>query len=189
MSAFEFVFSLFGLLLGFSLVEVLSGFVRTLKARNPLDRNKSPDVKIGLLTPMLGIFVMLHLTGFWMEAWDLRDLIPAHHASLFVGLAIAGVYYFAASMIFPEQPEDWPNLDDYYFAHKRPILGGVLFCDLMTSLSSRYLEGRFAPQDTGVALAVAIAIVLFAVLARGRKTNIAILGVLLFIMLGSAFEP
>lgn len=32
MSDFEFVFSLFGLMLGFSLAEVLGGFIRTIKA-------------------------------------------------------------------------------------------------------------------------------------------------------------
>jgi hypothetical protein len=41
MSAFEFVFSLFGLLLGFSLVEVLSGLVRTFKLRRAPGRTRS----------------------------------------------------------------------------------------------------------------------------------------------------
>ena len=50
MSAFEFVFSLFGLLLGFSLVEVLSGLVRTLKLRRPL----GPEAKPVVAGPPLG---------------------------------------------------------------------------------------------------------------------------------------
>ena len=33
--AFNFVFSLYGLVLGFTLIEVLSGLVRTIKARHP----------------------------------------------------------------------------------------------------------------------------------------------------------
>lgn len=42
-SAFEFVFSLLGLLLGFSLIEVLGGLSKALKARK--------SVRIGWLTP------------------------------------------------------------------------------------------------------------------------------------------
>ena len=49
MDRFEFVFSLIGLLLGLSLVEVLSGLVKARKVRS--------TIRIGWLTPMLGILV------------------------------------------------------------------------------------------------------------------------------------
>ena len=57
MDAFNFAFSLFGLLLGFSLAEVLSGFARALK--------RGSARKLGWLTTLLAIFVMLDLTSFW----------------------------------------------------------------------------------------------------------------------------
>lgn len=78
MSNFEFVFSLFGLLLGFSLVEVLGGLGRTLKAARP---SRTPGgaatrIAVGSLTPMLGLVVMLDLVSFWKLAWNMRDVIP-----------------------------------------------------------------------------------------------------------------
>lgn len=126
MSAFEFVFSLFGLLLGFSLVEVLSGLVRTLKLRG--------KVRIGWLTPLLGLFVMVDLTSFWSIAWQSRDAIPANFAMLLYGLTISGIYYFSASMVFPEKPEEWPDFDDWAERHKHQVMAGILVCNLTTTI-------------------------------------------------------
>lgn len=133
MSAFEFVFSLFGLLLGFSLVEVLSGLVRTLKLRKPLRPDSAQAVRIGWLTPLLGLFVLVDLTSFWNIAWQLRDRIPADFASLLFGLAICGLYYFSASMVFPDKPEDWPDFDEWAARHKRQVMGGILACNLIAT--------------------------------------------------------
>jgi hypothetical protein len=124
-NAFEFVFSLFGLLLGFSLVEVLSGLVRSVKLRK--------RVRIGWLTPLLGLFVMVDLTSFWSIAWQSREQIPASFAMMLTGLAITGVYYFSPSMVFPEKPEEWPDFDAWAALHKRQVMGGILLCNLIAT--------------------------------------------------------
>src|SRR5688500_12719131 len=115
MNPFEFVFSLFGLMLGLSLVEVVSGFVRTIKARK--------RIRLGRLTPLLALFVMLDLTSFWDNAWEIRDVVPAHVGILFGGLFYTSAYYFAASLVFPDREDEWPDLDIYFFEHKKQVLG------------------------------------------------------------------
>jgi hypothetical protein len=125
MSAFEFVFSLFGLLLGFSLVEVLSGLVRTVKLRG--------TIRVGWLTPLLGLFVMVDLTSFWSIAWQSREAIPATFLMMLIGLAITGIYYFSASMVFPDKPEEWPDFDEWAARHKRQVMGGILLCNLIAT--------------------------------------------------------
>lgn len=123
MSAFEFVFSLFGLLLGLSLAEVLGGLVRVVQARR--------SVRIGWLTPMLGLIVMLDLTTFWSIAWVFRDKIPPALLTLVIGLLVSGIYYFAASMVVPKAVEPGIDLDDYYLAHRREVLGAVIAANLV----------------------------------------------------------
>src|ERR1700750_2788563 len=86
--AFDFVFSLFGLLLGLSLAEVLGGLARTLKQRKA--------VRIGWLTPLLGLLWMGDLASSWALAWSLRDSIPANFLTLVIGLFVTGLYYLAA---------------------------------------------------------------------------------------------
>ena len=41
-------------------------------------------------------------------------------------LAIVGVYHLAASLIFPDEPEQWPDFDDWYDRQKRMVIGGLL---------------------------------------------------------------
>ena len=125
MSPFEFTFSLFGLLLGFSLIEVLGGLVKTLKLRGA--------VRIGWITPLLGLFVMVDLTSFWSIAWHSREAIPANFAVMLLGLAITGIYYFAASMVFPDKPDEWPDFDEWAMKHKRQVMGGVFLANLLAT--------------------------------------------------------
>ena len=100
MSAFDLVFAAFGLLLGLAIAEVLGGFARVLK----LKRSAKP-VRVGWLTPLLGLFVMLDLTSFWGTAFSMRDQMDASYLTLVVVLAIVGAYHLIASVIFPDEPE------------------------------------------------------------------------------------
>jgi hypothetical protein len=140
---FEFVFSLFGLLLGLSLAEVLGGAVRTLKARR--------RVRVGWLTPLLGLFVMLNLVSFWMGAWNAQALIPVAYPALLIGLAITGVYYMGASLVFPGDADEWPDFDVYYFEHRRQVLGGIWLCNILVFGLSWWMR---AMAPTALALVV-----------------------------------
>ncbi|WP_294124310.1 hypothetical protein [Sphingomonas sp.] len=123
MSAFDLDFSLYSLLLGLALVQVLSGLVQTVQ---------SPDrVKMGWLTPLLGLFVILDLTSFWTIAWSVRDAAPPGFLALLYGLAVMGLYYFAASLVFPTRPEDYANLDQHFFRYRRIVIGAVIGCNLL----------------------------------------------------------
>ena len=117
MSAFDLVFALFGLLLGLALCEVLAGFARVLK----LKRGARP-VRIGWLTPLLGLFVMQDLTSFWGIAFMARDQMDASNLTLVTVLAITGGYYLVASLIFPDDPAYWPDFDLWYDRQNRMVV-------------------------------------------------------------------
>jgi len=176
MSDFEFVFSLFGLMLGFSLAEVLGGLIRTLKARR--------QVRLGWLTPMLAIFVMLDLTSFWANAWSHRDSIPATYGFLILGLIATGLYYFSASLLFPERPEECADLDDHFYRRRRQVLAGVAICNLM--VIGAMLAVRSAEVTNSVALithSVYFSMIALVALPRGRWINIAALAILILLYL------
>ncbi len=103
MTIFEFVFSLYSLLFGLALAQVFQGFGNTLQERHKL--------KIGWLTPLLGLFVILDLISFWEIAWQLRDMFerPALIV-LILGVFLAGIYYLAARLVFPRDFVEWPTL-------------------------------------------------------------------------------
>ncbi|WP_404337246.1 hypothetical protein AB2M62_01680 [Sphingomonas sp. MMS12-HWE2-04] len=122
MSGFEFIFSLFGLILGLALAEGLGGLSRALKA--------SQQVRIGWATALLGLFVSCDVVTFWMYGWALRDLLPLTWPVLFGGFVVTAIYYVSASLIFPDDSEQWSDLDAHFDRHHRKVMAGVFLCNV-----------------------------------------------------------
>ncbi len=118
MSEFEFTMSLFGLILGLALAEGLGGLARALKA--------SHRVRIGWPTALLGLFVSCDVVTFWMYGWAMRDLLPLSWPVLFGGFLITAVYFIAASLVFPDDPEAWEDLNAHFDKQYRKVIGGIL---------------------------------------------------------------
>jgi hypothetical protein len=168
MTNFEFVFSLFGLLLGLGLAEVLGGFGTAIQHRR--------KVRIGWLTPLLGCLVALDLTSFWMVAWNVRELVPAHYLSLLGGLVIIGLYYFVARISFPDDPDDWPDYDAYYFEHRRLVVGGILIVNLL-AIAALTLLGNWPLHSliSRLSLAVFIPALVAVMFVKDKRINVVLL--------------
>ena len=111
MSAFEFFFSFYGLILGLSVAELLGGFARTL--------NRNPRPRFGLLTPLLVVFAALDVTTFWFQAWIIFRPAPFNLALLMLGLVIAGLFYISATLVFPRDEDQVEDLDAHFWRNKR----------------------------------------------------------------------
>jgi hypothetical protein len=122
MSAFEFIFSLFGLMLGLALAEGLGGLARALKA--------SHKVQIGWPTALLGLFVTCDVVTFWMYGWAVREMVTVTWPLMFGGFVVTAVLFVAASLIFPNEPEEWADLDGHFEKHRRKVLGALLFSNV-----------------------------------------------------------
>lgn len=145
MSQFEFIFTLYSLLLGLSLVELLSGLGRTVKARLHVDETLADAFKIGWLTPLLGLFVMLDLLSFWSAAWTVRDMIEVNGATLMAIMLFASSYYMAAHLVFPDDIPTDGDLDPHYFRVRR-IVVGVLLVLLVVQLGFYLTQPALAPR-------------------------------------------
>ena len=122
MTDFEFIFVLYALVLGLSLVELLAGFGRTLE--NEFETDAEGRVfQIGWLTPLLGLFVLLDLLSFWMFAWAVQNRIEVNPASLLAVMVFAASYYLAARLVFPTKPDLFDDLDTHYFRVRRTVMG------------------------------------------------------------------
>jgi hypothetical protein len=189
MSPFELVFAVFGLLLGLALAEVLGGFSRAFKLRR-----SAKAVRIGWLTPLLGLFVILDLTSFWEVAYGARDQLSANYPTLVAVLAIVGIYYLAATQIFPDDPGEWPDFDAYYDRNNRVVLGGMLAANLGSGFGQMVLE-MLTPgpaietfegnADTVMAcgeLAI-FALLITLMIVKSRRINVALLVTLIVLLL------
>ena len=178
MSPFEFFFSFYGLLLGFSVAELVGGFARLLHQRR--------GIRFGYLTPMLAIFVAVDIATFWNQAWLIFRFAPFSFALLVLGLVIASVFYVAAALVFPRDLRAGESLDEHFWAHRRLVLLGVLAANWMAGgllITLTLLTGEFSRLELGAAfwggLALFSAGTLIAAFAPGRR----IVGATLVILL------
>lgn len=122
MSAFEFFFNFYGLLLGLSVAELVGGLARVLHERH--------RVRFGWLTPLLAVFVAIDLATFWNQAWVFFRGAPFNPVLLLVGLVVAATFYIAASVTFPrvsaEGVKTRIDLDEHFWAHRQLVFGCVL---------------------------------------------------------------
>jgi hypothetical protein len=121
MSEFEFLFSVFGLLIGLTFIEIAIKFADAIDARS-----RRP---IGVLTPLLAVFVLVDVAGYWLFSWSIRDLLHVRWRTVFIGLTVAITYYLSASMIFPRSEGEWKTLDEHYWARKRLVIGGIVLVE------------------------------------------------------------
>lgn len=130
MSAFEFFFSFYGLLLGLSVAELVGGFARVL--------HEKERVRFGWLTPMLAAFVALDVATFWNQAWVIFRGAPFNHALLIAGLIIAATFYVAASVTFPrvsaEGVDERIDLTDHFWRYRRLVFGCIMAANLIVGI-------------------------------------------------------
>lgn len=177
MSPFEFIFALFGLLLGLSIVEVLGGLARSIEAR----LRPGAALRIGWLTPLLGVFVLLDLLSFWQAAWVTRDVIAVSGHSLMAVTVFASAYYLAAHLVFPREPAEHDELDSHYFRVRGIVLAvmlALLACQLIYYSNVPQLAAALkSPLSLGLT-AVLAALMVAAMFVRGRRASTIVMALL-----------
>jgi hypothetical protein len=177
MSAFEFFFSFYGLLLGFSVAELVGGFARVLHERRA--------VRFGALTPLLALFVAIDIATFWNQAWVIFRNAPYNYALLILGLVVASTFYVAATLVFPRELKAGQTLDDHFWQHRRLVLLCVLAANLImvsVFVLLAYRTGELATFGLGGVFWAGLALfsigTVIAALARGRRVVMIVIALL-----------
>lgn len=176
MSAFEFFFSFYGLLLGFSVAELVGGFARVLHDRR--------NVRFGVLTPLLAIWVAVDIATFWVQAWSIFRNAPFNFALLVLGLVVASTFYVAATLVFPRDVKVTPNLDDHFWAHRSLVMLSVLGANLLmgaTFITLLAINGELEMLTGGfrwLGIATFTTVTLTAALVRNKMVVLVLLSAL-----------
>ena len=151
MSAFEFFFSFYGLLLGLSVAELVGGFARVLHERE--------RIRFGWLTPALALFVAIDIATFWNQAWVIFRGVPFNTFLLLVSLSIAATFYVAASVTFPrvsaEDAHERIDMDAHFWAHRKLVFGCIMGANLIVAVMVIIL-GQVDPGFAKVAGSVSL---------------------------------
>ena len=190
MSAFEFFFSFYGLLLGLSVAVLATGVATAVQHRK--------KIRVGWLTPVLALFVGLDIASFWDSAWVNFRHLPFSYGLLVAGLVIALVYFIAASLVFPHDLDDGQSLDDHFWANKQVVLmltvaanlGGYL---LIVVANPDRAGGTSAIQSYLPAMLLYLGLVVPAAFARKKTLFTTLIGlhivIYLLIAVASAALP
>ena len=117
MSGFDFVTLVFAIPVGLAIVEIAQGLSLSLRRRK--------DVRLGWLTPMLAIFLILNTAALLEVYWDWRGEIVVNSPILVSVLVLSILYYVAASFVFPHEVAKGDDLDDWFMENRRYSLGGT----------------------------------------------------------------
>jgi len=181
-SAFEFFFSFYGLLLGLSVAELVGGFARVLHERE--------RIRFGWLTPALALFVAIDIATFWNQAWVIFRGAPFNTFLLIVSLSIAATFYVAASVTFPrvsaEGAHERIDMDAHFWAHRKLVFGCILGANLIVAVMVIILaqaDPGFAKLASSVSLWTGVTIFVVgtatAAFAPWRRVAVAALAVVL----------
>ena len=140
--------------------------------------------------PLLGVLVLVDLATFWNIVWSARGVLDMQIATVLGVLVLIGGYYLVATLVFPDEPELWPDFDAYYWLQKRYVVWGVFILNIAAQGAVALLGGG-QTADPETAAAIVAANPMFAVasmvlllnfpafiwlaLSKGRKTNIALM--------------
>jgi hypothetical protein len=138
MTGVDLIFQLFALLLGFSVAELLAGLARTWRIRMGATLTSTATIRIGWLVPQLALLVLVDQTHFWLTAFELRNFFSFDYATLLGILVIVGGYYVVSTFVFPDDPEHWPDFDDYYLRTNRTVLAGMIGINFITFAYALY---------------------------------------------------
>lgn len=168
MDDFEFLFALYGLMLGLSIAEVLSGLARSIEER----LQSRPSLRIGWLCPLLAAFVLLDLLSFWSAAWMVRPLVRVSGESLMLVTAFASAYYLAARLVFPRDLQPLTDLDEHFFRIRRIVLG-ILFALLVVQMiyyaSVPAILPRLLAPHSLIMTALLAVLLIAAMVVRGQR--------------------
>jgi len=179
MSVFEYVFSLYSLLLGLALAHLLSGLAKVVEARG--------KVRLGWPTALLALVMMSSLTIFWEIAWRARDAVPDNSAALFASLIICSLLYFATVLVLPSDAIRRGGLDEHFFSEKGKVLGCLLLANVLAYGSRYALMGwesfAYFSWADWVELGLFFAACAGGIFVNSRKPIIGILALLVFLNL------
>ena len=179
MSVFEYVFSLYSLLLGLALAHLLGGLARVVEARD--------KVRLGWPTALLALQMILTLAIFWEIAWRARDAVPDNSAALFASLIICGLLYFGAVLVIPIDAAQHEDLDAHFFKEKGTVLTCIFLANLV-AYGWRYgLMGwasfAYFSWADWLELGIFMCACAAGVFVQGRRAMIAILTVMILLCL------
>jgi hypothetical protein len=162
LNQFEFLFSLYGLLLGLGVADLAAGSSRA------YDRRKAEP--IGWLAPGLAALLICDLLTFWAGAWRFRDVQVTYYLML-AATAVGLIYYFAASQVWPREGSAEAT-DDHAMTRRRLIALSIFVINVavfFVPTAAEWIAGDASAWLANAMNALYVAVLMWLFLAPTRR--------------------
>jgi hypothetical protein len=125
----------------------------------------------------------------------MRTQLAFNYWTMLTVLAIIGGYYVLSTFVFPDDPADWPDFDEYYLKTNRTVIGGMFVVNFATLVHlGRQIALGLDPSTLPFAqhwMSLATVLLYFPGLialwfVKSRAANIALLTFMIALLLGGA---
>lgn len=123
MTDFEYFIAFFSVMAGLIVAELAVKFADAIDSH--------PRRPIGLLTPLLAVFLLLDVTNFWLLVWGIRAVILVQWSTICGSVIVSVGYFLSAALVFPRSASSAESLDEHYFQRKGLVLAGVTLANVM----------------------------------------------------------
>jgi hypothetical protein len=148
-SAFEYVFAFYSLVLGLAAAEVVSGFAEMWRDRRRME--------IGIATPLMALCVLLAVMNAWISFWARRETMEVGAYGMVLTILTALPYVFVSRMMFPRVGEG-TSLEDHFFEHRRLMLLGLIAPVIVGRGLPFLVEGVYPTGFAGAYFAARVAL-------------------------------
>lgn len=115
MTAFDYLFSFYGLLLGIAVANVAIGFADMWR--------DCERIRVGTCPPLVASSVLFGGMNVWLEMWHTRPFVTVDGIQMLTAAAVSLPYVFVSRAIFPgREDEEEKSLEDHYLKHRKLIL-------------------------------------------------------------------
>lgn len=133
MSAFDYLFTFYGLLLGIAVANVAIGFADMWR--------DCVKIGVGYCPPLLGTVVMLGGMNVWLTMWHVRSDVGVTAWQMLAATGVAMPYVFVSRAMFPgAEKETERSLEEHYLRHRKLILLVMTLPPLVSLISKIVLD-------------------------------------------------
>ncbi|MFN7389229.1 hypothetical protein [Brevundimonas sp.] len=178
MSAFEFVFTFYSVMLGLAAANVGTGFADMWRDRRAIE--------VGVCAPLLAAIVLVATMNLWLRFWRSWDGVEVGPWALITLVAFALPLVFLSRAMFPGAGST-TSLEDHFFQHRRVMLA-ALAATPGFSLVWYAANGDLTPEWPTIWLVIRFAAPLVLMVFAGRTANRLGLALILVWMLVGLFR-
>jgi len=132
-TAFDYLFTFYGLLLGIAVANVAIGFADMWR--------DCGRFAVGYCPPLLGSIVMLGGMNIWLTMWHVRQDVAVGAWQMLAATGVAMPYVFTSRAMFPgAERESERSLEEHYLRHRKLILLVMTVPPVMSLISKILLD-------------------------------------------------